>query len=428
VSRAVRRLGLVLLAVGVTLATLELGAWALLAAGLAPAERAAPPTGPGPTLDAGVRGTPEALRPYVLHPYIGFVRNRDVARHELNGRHIDRPVNEHGFFGPAPPVGDDDSFVVALTGGSVALELYLRAGDALARALEALPIAAGRPVRLVSLALGGFKQPQQLAAVTYLLGRGHHLDLVLNLDGFNEAVLPATENRAQRISPDYPRMWRVYTARSIDADTAVLYGRVFEVKGRIEASRAFHARAPWRHSRFLHLLGRRSRARLAGEQARLEAALRESLAARELGPQESGPPYRYGPDMFGDFAALWRSASLQLWRLSRANEVAYVHLLQPSQYVAGSKPLTDAERRRAVAGPGTPYRAAVEAGYPALLREAEALRAADAPFVDLTGVFADEPATLYRDRCCHLNDAGYALLAAAVAEAVDRVVQPAPGR
>jgi hypothetical protein len=406
-------------AIAATLLTLEVGARVLLRGASAPP--GAGPAIPGATaaaLAAPVEGVPRALRPYVLHPYLGFVRNRAVTEHALNGRDIDAPVNEFGFFGPPPATRREDEFVVALAGGSVALELFLYAGDRLAQRVAEWPPVAGRKVRLVSLALGGFKQPQQLAALGWLLSRDLHFDLVLNLDGFNEAVLPFTENRAQKIAPDYPRMWRVYTSRSVGADAAVLYGRIFDQKERMAATRDRMGRAPWRWSAFLRWWSLRSLERQAARQGQLEAALRAALADRRITPQEEGPPPRYDDHMFQAFADTWKASSIQMWNLARANDIAYAHFLQPNQYVPDSKPIGEAERRRAVAEPGTPYRTGVERGYPALFEAADDLRRSGVPFFDLTRVFADVPEPVYRDRCCHLNDDGQQRLADAVADAL----------
>lgn len=400
----------------VLLATLELGAWAILAARPAPTA-AGPVADADATLEADGANVPAALRPYVLHPYVGYVRDPGLPQHVLNGAVVDVPVNEHGFFGPAPTPERRDEYVVALAGGSVATELFLRAGDALSRRIGELPAAQGKTVRLVSIALGGFKQPQQLAALTYFLGLGFHFDAVVNLDGFNEVVLPFAENRPQRAAPAYPRMWRVYASRSIEAGAAVLYGRIFEARAAIDRARARES-GMGRYSGFVRLLARNQRARAAAEQRLLEEALRERLARRPLTYQERGPRYPYGDAMFADFAALWRNASLQMDALCRANGITYLHLLQPNQYVPGSKTFDETERARALADPGTAYREGVERGYPALLREAAQLGAAGVPFVDATGIFRDDAGPIYRDRCCHLNERGNQRLIDAIATAL----------
>jgi hypothetical protein len=75
-------------------------------------------------------------------------------------------------------------------------------------------------------ALGGYKQPQQLAALSYLLSRGADHDVVVNLDGFNELALPWAENMTSGVNPYYPRGWRIKTAGLSDPGMVALYGEI----------------------------------------------------------------------------------------------------------------------------------------------------------------------------------------------------------
>ena len=58
----------------------------------------------------------------------------------------------------------------------------------------------------------------------------------------------------------------------------------------------------------------------------------------------------------------------------------------------------------------------MERGYPLLTGFNRDLQSQDIHYFDLTGIFANHPETLYRDNCCHLNDRGNELLAAAMVE------------
>ena len=64
-----------------------------------------------------------------------------------------------------------------------------------------------RRVRVHSLALGGFKQPQMLAALAYLMALGQRFDVVVELDGFNDVALSFSENKYKGTFPAYPRDW-----------------------------------------------------------------------------------------------------------------------------------------------------------------------------------------------------------------------------
>ena len=116
------------------------------------------------------------------------------------------------------------------------------------------------------------------------------------------------------------------------------------------------------------------------------------------------------PAAWAQMADLWAAASLELAASCARHGTRYCHFLQPNQYVPGSKPIGDAERRVAWVE-AHPYKLAVENGYPLLRQRAERLRAGGVHLHDLTALFADHHEPLYTDTCCHLSPTGCALLA-----------------
>ena len=58
----------------------------------------------------------------------------------------------------------------------------------------------------------------------------------------------------------------------------------------------------------------------------------------------------------------------------------------------------------------------MEWGYPQLRKFSRDLQRQGVNYFDLTGIFVDRPETLYIDECCHLNDRGNELLAAAMTQ------------
>ncbi|MGW8179457.1 MAG: hypothetical protein ACWGQW_11965, partial [bacterium] len=132
----------------------------------------------------------------VLHPYVGYTLNLG-----LSGANNVSPLP--GWTLDWPKRGDEH-LLVALLGGSFAVELRNEAGVTL---VESLAQASGKKVRLAGLGLGGYKQPQQLMVLSYILSLGAEFDLVLNIDGFNEIALPPVENLPKSVFPLYPRAW-----------------------------------------------------------------------------------------------------------------------------------------------------------------------------------------------------------------------------
>jgi hypothetical protein len=426
-ARGLRALGLAALAGALALGVLEAGARfvvpALRGPELAPAAlrrqllRVAALE--APELRQGQ--APGWSRHYLLHPYLGFVRDPQAPRELSDGTRAPAPANAWGFFGPEPvqPASDTVDTVVIL-GGSFAMELGLFAGDALHDALAARPEWAGREVRIVSLALEGMKQPQQILALQYVLALGGDVDAVVNVDGFNEVVLPLSDNRPFDVALHYPRAWPLFASRGLDPEAQTRLGELSS----LAATRRERARAvtgSWRRRSALALLVWSTRdaadaARTADVRAELRAHLEARGARRSL--QEVGPPDGDPSEEAARARAvgLWRRGSAEVARLASSHGASYLHVLQPNQYFASQRRFTEWEREHVFTEPGHDYRRHAEAGDPLLREAGRALAAAGVPFVDLTDVLDAEPETVYRDRCCHLNERGYGVVARAIAE------------
>jgi hypothetical protein len=98
-----------------------------------------------------------------------------------------------------------------------------------------------------------------------------------------------------------------------------------------------------------------------------------------------------------------------------ARAVPYLHVLQPNQYHTKRR-FGDAEARVAL-NDSTPFKGAVQQGYPVLLRASSTLREHE-QFLDATAIFDAEPRAVYEDDCCHYNEVGNHLLADAIAARV----------
>jgi len=154
--------------------------------------------------------------------------------------------------------------------------------------------------------------------------------------------------------------------------------------------------------------------RLADAEARLASSAAGAAGYSVTGP--GGATSGTGATI-DELVEIWRRSSLLMHQVCAANGIAYVHVLQPNQYLPGAKPMGDAERTAAYS-PEHPYRAAVEAGYPRLVAAGESLRAEGVGFVDASRAFADVRERLYVDDCCHFNRRGSMLLAEQLAPAL----------
>jgi hypothetical protein len=371
-------------------------------------ERGAIALGPG----APARGG------HLLHPYVGYVMDPAPLRPGAGRLGIDPLSLELGFPRNPQPVlqaADPGKLVVGMFGGSVA-DVFAVAGAPALRAALA-PVLGDRELVLLSLGAPGYKQPQPLAVLAYLIALGAHFDVVVNLDGVNDVALPPIELAPLGVAPFYPRGWFA-RASELRPELRLAIGRVALYEDlRARAARVARSR-PWRWSWTAALVwqaaDRFASARIAAGEAALLAAPGAGRDDQARGPELPGFT---GDDPYPAIAALWMRSSLQMHRLCSGLGIAYYHALQPNQYVPGSKPMDEPQRRLAFRE-DSPFRIPVERGYPLLRRAGGELAAAGVPFLDLTELFAGVAEPVYADDCCHLDARGNELLAAALARAI----------
>ncbi|REJ84942.1 MAG: hypothetical protein DWQ36_18820 [Acidobacteria bacterium] len=381
----------------------------------------------------------------VLHPYLGYVLHPSGdASNDLDGssgapaRESDAVAGE-GFKAAAVTAGDAlgfpdnrqpliqrrsaDKLLVGVFGGSVANIFVDTVGERFADQLAGLDAYRGRDVSVLSLAAGGYKQPQQLMALNYLLALGGELDLVIVIDGFNEVALPPHELVPHGVSPVYPRSWRTLVAER-DPTLLRATGELLVVRRRRQ-QRALRWSAPLLgQSLFAGSLWASLDRRDGRRLAELETSLRDASLIVES-RQMLGPPLPSGVDPVAAMVDVWARSSLQMSSLCEGLGIAYLHVLQPNQYVPGSKPLSDTERRTAFLADHA-YRPGVLAGYPLLRRAGAELSQRGVAFLDATDLFSDAAQTLYVDDCCHFNPEGNTLLADAIVDSLRGSGLPAP--
>lgn len=355
-----------------------------------------------------------------VHPYVGFVeepRSDSRVHRSSDGQEV--PVSEFGYIDDKEPIQarGPDRIVVAILGGSIACYLAVNGTERLEAVLANSPVYAGKHFVFVNLALGGYKQPQQVMTLAYLLSLGAEFDLVLNIDGFNEVALYELENASHHIFPAFPRSWQARVGTT-DPVMGLTRGRLLVIEEQRTELARWHSRAPWRYSVLYNLLWSIRDGRLAWEAYHIQTDYSKAQVRR--GPYAvTGPRRDFAnrAELYEHLAAIWTNSSILLNRLCSERGMRYFHFLQPNQYLPGSKPMGEEEKRMAL-WMEHPYRRAVELGYPLLIRNGRALKEQGIPFYDLTGIFRDHPEATYGDTCCHLNQAGLDLMAQAIARAI----------
>lgn len=367
-----------------------------------------------------ISGADPASNNETIHPYLGWVMNPRVNQGtELGGRRI--PVNALGL-------NDDDStiprrgpdrLIVGVLGGSVAWQMTVLGEAAFRDALRENPAWRDKQIRIVRLAMSGYKQPQQLMALNYLLSLGAEFDVIVNIDGYNEMALGVAENNRAHVFAAYPRMWHARMHDVVEPRTYSASYRLLEVRGTRQELAQGICNSWFRWSCAYNLVWKLRDAYWEHELVELASTLHTYRAHEGRGFAAEGPLQLYAneTEMFDQLCGIWKNSSTQLHYLCQGNATKYLHVLQPNQYLPGSSTVPDlplAERKK-VFDDGQGYGLAIAKGYPLLIREGARLRERGVDFYDMTMLFAgiDEP--IYADPFCHYNQLGNEMLARAVA-------------
>lgn len=347
----------------------------------------------------------------VLHPYFGFVADPQQNKAWWQVSDFGFPLSDR----PSPIVKrSPETVIIGVFGGSFAHPVYL----SLKALLSARAPELGKEFVVINFALGGYKQPQQLMALNYLLALGAEFDIIINLDGFNEVALPAAENIPYKVNPFYPRGWDRRTANALSPGTVRLLGyrEITKLSKRKWANIFTKYHLHISPTLFMLWQFRDQRMARAIYETNLKIGKQRATAQSYT---MRGPAYLYTDEegLYRDLGDVWKRSSLQMKTLCEANGAKYYHFLQPNQYVAGSKPMMEEERRQAI-NEASPYRDGVTKGYPALAKAGESLLAAGVRFTDLTMVYSDHPEILYRDDCCHTNAEGSGIVAKRIYEVI----------
>ncbi|MHC4945742.1 MAG: hypothetical protein ACYTG7_22250 [Planctomycetota bacterium] len=251
--------------------------------------------------------------------------------------------------------------------------------------------------------------------LNYILAMGGELDLLLNIDGFNEVAVSYNQNYLHGIFPIYPALWRFLAKSASTPELDSLIGDVV-VKRALRAHWAqFFLDWGTPYSITLQFIWKSGDRFLKNhiDKSVLNLTLYESV---ESGYQITGPgTFNLSEDKFWKHTAMfWKRCSVQLMKLCRENDIQYFHFLQPNQYVQGSKPMGEEEREVAISAEHL-SRYAVEKGYPELIALADDLRRVGVNFHDMTLVFSDVEEPLYIDNACHFNARGNEILARKIA-------------
>jgi hypothetical protein len=352
-----------------------------------------------------------------LHPYFGYVidgklRTENCASDDPQECYSRIKVSTDKPFVRRAP----DKLIVGLLGGSVAVGTSSRGvGTLYKEFLGQLPEYRDREVILYTMASGGFRQPQQLMMLNFYISLGAEFDLILNLDGFNDVAIPASQWALNKLHPSFPRSWNHRVANRIPDELLEHLAKKKSVQRNHIAFATFMANPIARNSSTFNLVWQlkhqNSMKNISEIDVLINGVETDADVKRDFRYEALGPDYEFTDwkNLYSYSVNIWANSSKLVDSIADGGGAKYFHFLQPNQYIEGSKPMSVKERDVALmkqGGYGYHYKQA----YPHIIEKAKWLTAQGVKFHDLTNLYQDVEEPIYIDNCCHVNGKGSRLM------------------
>ena len=346
-----------------------------------------------------------------FHPFFGFIQNpRPDFRPGFK-------VNNYGFISPYDypfKKFKKNQFVIGIFGGSVASDfsIFQVQNKILPEYLKQVPGLQDKEFVILSFATGGYKQPQQLLILNYFLALGQELDLVINIDGFNEVALSNLNNKNQ-INLAMPSIQHISPLTSLANNSLSVKAMQATIRIKENKTRINEGLESLQHCSLAACDALTSVyvQNLVNNYRKDIIAFEKERSKKQKDDEESVIYINKNKSILEDSAAFeqmswnWAKSSIFMHKILSASNVPYFHVLQPNQYYQTKRVFGEAEKRIAF-NKETPYAKAVELGYPAILGKFPNLQKNNINILNGVKVFDKTKDAVYVDSCCHYNKAG----------------------
>jgi hypothetical protein len=232
-----------------------------------------------------------------------------------------------------------------------------------------------------SAAFGGGKQPQQYFKYQYLDLLGFRPDVVINLDGFNEIALPLSENQLLGNPAIFPRSYsRLLHASTSDRSCAELNNALLDFDTRLPLTELL-----------IWISVRRCHYKIEGAPTAIP------WWSSAMGIDDS-------TNYLTESIKIWEQSSNKLNEVLTARGIDYIHILQPNQYLVGSKNFSSEEKEKYLSF--ETYGKPIRDHYAKLSKDNLTVR----NFRDQRFLFKNTEKTVYADSCCHFNQVGMEMI------------------
>lgn len=373
-----------------------------------------------------------------LHPFFAYVLEPGAFEHKESGLKI----NNYGFFSPYdyPFIKtNDNQFIVGVFGGSVANNFYVHAmvnnktkNTGFIQKIREIPELKNKEIIFLNFAGGGYKQPQQLLILNYFLSIGQKMDMILNIDGFNEVALSNLNNKSQ-IELSLPSVQHLQSLTSLaNSDMKMMRAVVNLTDKKQELMTAINQLENCKLAICYSWYSLKTRKIFNSYQESLiKYDQRVAKVANKLGGKDSLVFFTKMPQVLDDQTAYakmvnnWFESSLSMKRIADSRNIPYFNIIQPNQYYQTNRVFTPEEKNGLII-PDHPYAEGVKKGYPVLLSRVNDLKEVQVNIFSAVNVFDNQKETVYKDACCHFNDLGEDMFADFIFKAIQETVQQNP--
>jgi len=277
---------------------------------------------------------------------------------------------------------------------------------------------------------GGYKQPQQLLILNYFLALGQELDLVINIDGFNEVALSNLNNKAD-VEIGMPSVQHIKPLAGLannnlppEAMSSIV--EINETKKQLKAGIDKLQTCPLA---LCHAVTSLQVQQLVKNYQQAVVKYDSQVKKSNLDKANSSIVYIPKADSvfedaaaFDKMASIWSQSSIGMNQILSSRKIKYFHFIQPNQYYPTKRAFTAREKEIAI-DQKSPYIEGVKKGYPMLLSKVDDLQKARVNVFNAVNILDNTKETVYKDACCHYNSVGEEVLANYVSSSIIKVVR-----
>lgn len=349
---------------------------------------------------------------YQVHPYFGFI---------TPPTYVGLPVKKTS----------KNQFIIGIFGGSVAQRFYDYEVEhhVLAKMFQSLPEFQNKEIVILKFANQAHKQPQQLLILNYFLSVGQELDMVINIDGFNEVALSYLNNKAGTevsMPNDYIFSPLITLAnKDFSSGHLELALEVLQLKDRLQntPNRLSECRLAtcymlrWAQAKYL-LNQYREKLQIFS-QLKTEAGKGSLIYLKKIEKPLDDP------EALERIVDLWFNSSLGMNDLLAARKIPYFEFIQPNQYYSNNRQFS-ADEKKIAFDEKSQYKEGTIKGYPKLLAKVSSLQARGVKVFNAVNVFDETRDLVYSDVCCHYSDAGNDILSRYIGQSIVTVLNTSP--